>query len=59
MLLLVSDVHEKTAQVVRQNFERVCALFEIDIRVTTLHLCNMRMHSFSANQKHVIFCVHY
>ena len=39
----------------RGNFESVLALFVIYTRVTTLHSCCMRMHSFPANQKRVIF----
>ena len=39
----------------RGNFESVRALFVIYTRVTTLHSCYTRMHSFSANQKRVIF----
>ena len=30
-------------------------LFVICTRVTTFHSCYMRMHSFTANQKRVIF----
>ena len=37
------------------NFESMCALFVLCICITTLHLCYMRMHSFSANQKGIIF----
>ena len=39
----------------RRNFESVRALFVICTRVIILHLRYMRMHSFSANQKRVIF----
>ena len=39
----------------RQNLENVCALFVLCILVTTLQLCYMRMHSFSANLMHIIF----
>ena len=38
-----------------QNFESMPALFVICSFVTTLHSCYMRTHSFSANQKCVIF----
>ena len=38
----------------RRNFESLHVLFVICARVTTLQLCYMRMHSFSANQKRVI-----
>ena len=37
------------------NFESMCALFVLCTCITTLHLCYMRMHSFSANQKGIIF----
>lgn len=33
----------------------VCGLFVISTCVTTLHLCDMIMHLFSANQMHLIF----
>ena len=57
MLLLANNVGDKTSQKVRteKNSESVCALYVIYTRVITLHSCYMRMHSFSANQKPVIF----
>ena len=39
----------------RWNFERLHTLFVIYTCDTTLHFCYKRMHSFSANQKLVIF----
>ena len=33
----------------------LCGLFVISTCVTTLHLCDMIMHLFSANQMHLIF----
>ena len=59
MILLVNNVHEKTTESQsRRNFESVRALFVICTRVIILHLRYMRMHSFSANQKRVIFLVY-
>ena len=56
------NVHENNiaAGEDRRNFESVRAVFVICPRVTTLdlrylHSCYMRMHSFSANQKRIIF----
>ena len=37
----------------------MCMLFVIFTHATTLLLCYMRMHSFSANTKHLFFSVHY
>ena len=48
------EKHHKESQG-RRNFESERALFVICARVTTLHSCYIRMHSFSANQKRVIF----
>ena len=61
MLLLVNSVHEKNIAESqdRQNFENVCALFVLYILVTTLQLCYMRMHSFSANLMRIFFHVYY
>ena len=62
MLLLATNEREKTLQSQeRRNLK--CALywlFELVLqlctpRVTTLHLCYMRMHSFLANQKRMFF----
>ena len=58
MSLLVNNIHEKTSRKVKK---RMRALYVIGTRVATLHLCKtllscyMRMHSFSANKKCVIF----
>ena len=44
----------------RRNFQSVVrSLFVICTRVTTLHSCYMRMHLSSANQKRVIFFMHF
>ena len=44
----------------RQTSKGMHILFVICICVRTLHLCYMRMHLFSANQKHGIFsCILY
>ena len=57
MLLLVNNVQPSQA---RQNFESMCMLFVIYTHVSTLHSYCLRMHSFSVNQKHVIFLhLHY
>ena len=49
MLLLVNNLHEKTLQKGKTDeILEECALFVILTRVTTLHLCYMRMHWFSA-----------
>ena len=39
----------------RWNFESAQVPFIMCTLVTTLHLCYMRMHSFSANKKHITF----
>ena len=50
MPLFVNNVNEKNITEIqdRRNFESVRA---ICTRVTTLHLCFMRIYSFSANHK--------
>ena len=53
MLLLDNNVHEKISW--RVKIESVCKLFVIYTHVTILHLCYMRMYSFSTYQIHVIF----
>ena len=53
MLLLDDNVHEKISW--RVKIESVCKLFVIYTHVTILHLCYMRMYSFSTYQIHVIF----
>ena len=50
MLLRVYNVHEKTTQKVRTN--EILNFFEI------LHLCYIRMYSFSANQKCILFLMY-
>ena len=54
MSLFVNNVNEKNITEIqdRRNFESVRA---ICTRVTTLHLCFMRIYSFSANHKRVFF----
>ena len=54
MPLFVNNVNEKNITEIqdRRNFESVRA---ICTRVTTLHLCFMRIYSFSANHKCVFF----
>ena len=54
MPLFVNNVNEKNITEIqdRRNFESVRA---ICTRVTTLHLCFMRIYSFSANHKRVFF----
>ena len=39
----------------KKQHRKVRALFVIYSRVTTLHSCYMRLHSFSANNKRVLF----
>ena len=39
----------------KKQHRKVRALFVIYSRVTTLHSCYMRLHSFSANKKLVLF----
>ena len=58
MPLFVNNVNEKNITEIqdRRNFESVRA---ICTRVTTLHLCFMRIYSFSANHKRVFFFVGY
>ena len=58
MLLLVNNVHEKTLQKVKTDkILKMSVLF--CILVTTLQLCYMGMHSFSANLMRIFFYVHY
>ena len=54
MSLFVNNVNEKNITEIqdRRNFESVRA---VCTRVTTLHLCFMRIYSFSANHKRVFF----
>ena len=54
MLLLVNDLHEKNNKERQDRHMRSCATV-ICTCITTLHLCYIRMHSSSPNQKHVIF----
>ena len=60
MLLLNSCVRKKTSERQdRRNFESVRALFVICARLCTrLHFALVRMYSFSADQKRVIFSVY-
>ena len=63
MLLLVNNFQGKniTESQNRRNFESVRVICNLNSchnfaqLCTTLHSCYMRMHSFSANQKRVIF----
>ena len=63
MLLLVNNFQGKniTERQNRRNFESVRVICNLNSchnfarLCTTLHSCYMRMHSFSANQKRVIF----
>ena len=64
MLILINNVHEKTLQKVKANefwkrAHAICYNFALVLQlctsVTALHSSYIRMHSFSANQKLVIF----
>ena len=44
---------------IKKQHRKVRALFVIYSRVTTLHSCYMRLHSFSANKKRVLFSRNY
>ena len=58
-IVLITYSQAKPSQA-RQNFESMCMLFEICTHVSTLHSYYLRMHSFSVNQKRVIFLhLHY
>ena len=63
MLLLVITYMKKTSQEVKTDeFLKACAhnlyfalVLQLCTCVMTLHSCYMRMHSFSANQKRIMF----
>ena len=59
MLLLARNIHGKTSQKVKTDdilkacmcYLQFALMLQFCTRVTTLHLCYMKMHMFSANQK--------
>ena len=50
-----TKLHEPVEKSRQTTFESMRALFEICTRATTLYSCYMKINSFSADQKRVIF----
>ena len=56
IISLTNNVHEKTSKNITESQDRqnLKACMQAQFEICT-HLCYMRMHSFSANEKCIIF----